>query len=188
MKLITYIALTALMACVLSQTLKLAFSTLLGKGKFRLRNITADGNYPSSHTGFVTSVTTISWISTIKSMVESREYSDVMIWCSMAFTALAVVIIRDALGVRYTVGKLCECVTKLADSSVDSEEIKKMLDVKSGHKPYEVVAGAIFGVIVASFTSCIYYGYIKFIPIVVLVFILYLAVSYFVLKAKKQKN
>ena len=116
MKLIIYIALTALATCVLSQTLKLLFNTMVNKTKFSLSKITSDGNYPSSHTGFVTSVTTISWIYTIREILNS-ENANISVWCSMAFTALAVVIIRDALGVRYTVQKLCETVTKLAENA-----------------------------------------------------------------------
>ena len=183
MKLIIYIALTALATCVLSQTLKLLFNTMVNKTKFSLRKITSDGNYPSSHTGFVTSVTAISWIYTVNS-----ENASISVWCSMAFTALAVVIIRDALGVRYTVQKLCETVTKLAEGSEHEEEIRKEMDIKSGHKPYEVMGGAILGIIVAGFTSCIYYKLYKLLPIAIVAFVLYVVVSILVLKKKTKEN
>ena len=187
MKLIIYIALTALATCVLSQTLKLLFNTMVNKTKFSLRKITSDGNYPSSHTGFVTSVTAISWIYTVREILNS-ENASISVWCSMAFTALAVVIIRDALGVRYTVQKLCETVTKLAEGSEHEEEIRKEMNIKSGHKPYEVMGGAILGIIVAGFTSCIYYKLYKLLPIAIVAFVLYVVVSILVLKKKTKEN
>ena len=186
MKLIIYIALTALATCVLSQTLKILFNTIINKTKFSLRKITSDGSYPSSHTGFVTSITTISWISTIRTILSSEDAS-ISIWCSMAFTALAVVIIRDALGVRYTVQKLCEVVTGLAEDSKYCEKIKKELNIKSGHRPYEVFGGAILGIIIATFTSLIYYEVYKYIPLVVAVFTLYIVISSIVLVKKRNK-
>ena len=187
MKLIIYIALTALATCVLSQTLKLLFNTMVNKAKFNLKKITTDGNYPSSHTGFVTSVTAISWMHTVRDILNS-ENATISVWCSMAFTALAVVIIRDALGVRYTVQKLCETVTKLAEDSKHAEEIRKELDIKSGHQPYEVVGGAVLGLIVAGFTSCIYYKLYKLLPIAIIAFVLYIAVSIVILKKKCKEN
>jgi acid phosphatase family membrane protein YuiD len=187
MKLIIYIALTALATCVLSQTLKLLFNTMVNKTKFSLSKITSDGNYPSSHTGFVTSVTAISWIYTVREILNS-ENASISVWCSMAFTALAVVIIRDALGVRYTVQKLCETVTKLAEGSENAEEIRKELDIKSGHQPFEVVGGAILGIIVAGFTSCIYYKLYKLLPIAIVAFVLFILVSIMVLKKKRKEN
>lgn len=187
MKLIIYIALTALATCVLSQTLKLLLNTIVNKAEFSLRKITSDGNYPSSHTGFVTSVTTISWIYTVREILNS-ENANISVWCSMAFTALAVVIIRDALGVRYTVQKLCETVTKLAENSEHSEKIRKEMDVKSGHKLYEVMGGAILGVIVAGFTSCIYYKLYKLLPIAIVFFALFIVLSLVLLKKKRKEN
>ena len=106
----------------------------------------------------------------------------------MAFTALAVVIIRDALGVRYTVQKLCETVTKLAEDSKYAEEIKKELDIKSGHKPYEVMGGAILGLIVAAFTSCIFYKLYEFLSLAIIAFVLFVFLSVLILKKKSKEN
>ena len=167
--------------------LKLLFNTIVNKAKFNLSKITTDGNYPSSHTGFVTSVTAISWVHTIRQLLISED-ATISVWCSMAFTALAVVIIRDALGVRYTVQKLCETVTKLAEDSKHAEEIRKELDIKSGHKPHEVVGGAILGLIVATFTSSIYYGVYKLLPVAIIAFVLFIVISIIMLKKKSKEN
>jgi acid phosphatase family membrane protein YuiD len=91
----------------------------------------------------------------------------------MAFTALAVITIRDALGVRYTVQKLCETVTKLAEDSKHSEEIINKLSIKSGHKPHEVIGGALLGIIVAIFTTCIYYEVYRYLHIPIVAFVLF---------------
>lgn len=187
MKLIIYIALTALAACLLSQTLKLIFNKVINKQKISLKQIATDGNYPSSHTSFVTSVTVTSWVYTVREMLTSNN-ANMSIWCSMAFTALAVIVIRDALGVRYTVQKLCETVTKLAEDSKNGEEIKAKLNIKSGHKPHEVIGGAIFGIIVASFTACIYYEVYKYVIFSVIAFVLFVLISLWILKKKSKEN
>jgi len=185
MRLLGYLLLTPIIACSLSQILKLIFNILLNKRKFEISRLVDDGSYPSSHTAFVTSITSISWFNTIVKCC-LIDNSEIWVWISVALTMLWLIVVRDALGVRYTVQKLCECVTEIVENTNGSEDIKKKLDIKSGHRPYEVIAGAILGLIVASFTSCIYYGWYSYVPYVIIVLFVYICVSLLVLKSKRK--
>jgi len=187
MKLFIYIILTALASCVLSQTLKTFFNVVVRKKKFKLGNLVADGNYPSSHTSFTSSVTAISWIYTVHEYI-TKETAEISMWCSVALTVFLIVIIRDALGVRYTVQKLCDAVTKMSDGMSCEQEIKKLLDVKSGHRPHEVLAGAVLGIIIATFSSLIYYRKYSYIQCAIIAFVIYIGVSIVIIKAKNNKN
>ena len=128
MRLFIYIAVTAIIACCLSQLLKTFFNVVVRKGKFKLSSLVADGNYPSSHTAFTSSVVTISWIYTINAYI-LKGAAEIEMWSSVALTVFFAVIIRDALGVRYTVQKLCDAVTKMADGANCEDEVKKLLDI-----------------------------------------------------------
>lgn len=187
MRLFIYIALTALVSCVLSQILKTFFNVVVRKRKFRLSNLVADGNYPSSHTAFTSSVATISWIYTVNAYI-SKGIAEFEIWCSVALTVFFIIVVRDALGVRYTVQKLCVAVTKMADGANCEEDIKKLLDVKSGHRPHEVIAGAVLGVLVATITSIIYYRKYNYIYHTIIFFVIYIIVSVAIVKKKSKKE
>lgn len=176
MGLISYLLLTPIISCSLSQVLKLIFNIVLNKQKFKLSSLVADGNYPSSHTAFVTSITAISWFNTIVRCL-AQDNIELWIWVSSSITMLWFIVVRDALGVRYTVQKLCECVSELAENTSTAEEIKQKLNIKSGHRPHEVIAGAILGLIVACFTSCIYYGWYDYIVIPLCILSLYISAS-----------
>jgi len=186
MRLISYLLLTPIISCSLSQVLKLVFNIILNKQKFKLSSLVSDGNYPSSHTAFVTSITAISWFNTIVRCCDNDNV-ELWIWVSASITMLWFIVVRDALGVRYTVQKLCECVSEIVDNTSKAEDIKKKLDIKSGHRPYEVIAGAVLGVIVASFTSCIYYGWYKCVIYTIFILVIYIFVSLIILKYKRCK-
>lgn len=180
MGLISYLLLTPIISCSLSQVLKLIFNIVLNKQKFKLSSLVADGNYPSSHTAFVTSITAISWFNTIVRCL-AQDNIELWIWVSASITMLCFIVVRDALGVRYTVQKLCECVSELAENTSTAEEIKQKLNIKSGHRPHEVIAGAVLGLIVASLTSCVYYGWYGYIVIPIAILSLYISVSVLIL-------
>ncbi|MBQ8043557.1 MAG: divergent PAP2 family protein [Clostridia bacterium] len=186
MRLLGYLLLTPIISCSLSQILKLVFNMVLNKQKFKLSSLVADGNYPSSHTAFVTSITAVSWFNTIVRCL-TQDSEELWIWVSVSITMLWLIVVRDALGVRYTVQKLCECVSELAENTSTAEEIKQKLDIKSGHRPHEVIAGAVLGLIVASFTSCIYYGWNSYIVIPIAILSLYISVSVLVLNIIRKR-
>lgn len=184
MELIIYLLLTPILACSLSQVLKTIFNMVLNKKKFKLDSLVADGNYPSSHTAFVTSITAVSWFNTIIKCLAKTDV-EIWIWISVGLTMFWLIVVRDALGVRYTVQKLCESVIEIVENTSRAEDIKKKLDIKSGHRPHEVIAGAVLGLIVAAFTSCIYYDLQKYLLFVGVAFVIYITVSLLVLKHKR---
>lgn len=186
MRLFIYIALTALTSCVLSQTLKTFFNVVVRKKKFKFGNLVADGNYPSSHTAFTSSIATISWTYTIYEYI-TKGSAETSIWCSAALTVFLIVVIRDALGVRYTVQKLCDSVTKMVEGANCEQEVKELLGVNSGHRPHEVLAGAVLGVLVASFTSVIFYEKYSYVSYVVIAFVIYIWISMKIIKTKNKK-
>ncbi len=185
MRLLSYLLLTPIIACSLSQVLKLIFNMILNKRKFEIYSLVADGNYPSSHTAFVTSITSISWFNTVVKCL-SGDNVELWIWISASLTMLWLIVVRDALGVRYTVQKLCECVTEIVENTSQAEDIKKKLDIKSGHRPYEVIGGLVLGLIVASGTSCVYYGWYSYVLYVLVALIVYICVSMLILKFKRK--
>lgn len=186
MGLLSYLLLTPIISCSLSQVLKLIFNIILNKQKFKLSSLVADGNYPSSHTAFVTSITAVSWFNTVVKCL-AHDNVELWIWVSASITILWLIVVRDALGVRYTVQKLCECVSELAEHTSTAEEIRNKLNIKSGHRPHEVVAGAVLGLIVATFTSCVYYGWYGYIVIPIAFLSLYISVSLLILNVIRKK-
>ena len=171
------------MGSIISQILKLFFNAVINKQKFNVRKLTTDGGYPSSHTSFATSITAIFWYNTICKWVTGLSF-ETELWITSALTVFWLITVRDALGVRYTVQKLCECVTLIAENNEYAEAIERKLKIKSGHRPYQVIAGAILGLIIASFTSCIYYEWYKYIFLPVVIFVIYVLVSLVVVKRK----
>ena len=187
MRLLSYLLLTPIVACSLSQVLKLIFNIVLNKRKFKIASLVDDGSYPSSHTAFVTSITAISWFNTIVKGYQA-DNTELWIWISVSITMLWLIVVRDALGVRYTVQKLCESAIEIVRNTTQAEEIKKKLDIKSGHKPYEVIAGAVLGLIVAAFTSCIYYGWHSYVIYFVIILFVYICISLLLLKLKRKNS
>lgn len=183
MSLALYLVLTPLIACSFSQVLKTIFNIVIHKRKFKVKNLTADGNYPSSHTAFITSITIMAWINTIFKII-GKDNSEMWLWSTAFITVVWSVVVRDALGVRYTVQKLCESVMEIVKDTEQAESVKEKLDIKSGHRPHEVIAGAFWGALVAAFTSCIYYGWFKYLSLVVVGILLYLCVSFWSLSRK----
>ena len=187
MKLFIYMVLTAVVSCILSQTLKTIFNVIVRKEKLKIGSLVSDGSYPSSHTAFTSSITTISWIYTVFNWRE-KGTAENELWCSVILTVFLSIVIRDALGVRYTVQRLCDSVTKLAAHSGQEDEIKKIIDVKSGHKPHEVLGGAVLGIIVAGISSIIYYEVYKYLLYAVMAFIVYIVVSIIIVKKSIKKT
>lgn len=185
MNLLMYLLFTPILACSISQVLKSIFNLMFEKRKFKIGNLVADGNYPSSHTAFVTSITAIFWFNTISKWVTYGN-AEIWIWCSIAITMLWLIVIRDALGMRYTVQKLCEAVTEIAKDTDVAEEIQKKLDIKSGHRPHEVIAGGILGLLIATYTSCIYYGWMTLMILIMVLFVVYIGISMLILKNKRK--
>lgn len=122
-------------SCFLAQFLKI----FTGEDNIDFSRITISGGMPSSHSSFVTCMST---------MIGLKYGFD-----SDLFTIAAVVsciVMYDASGVRQAVGKQATILNKLVDSwhnnvSDPQERLKELV----GHTPKQVFWGAILGIVVA---------------------------------------
>ncbi len=94
------------------------------------------GGMPSSHSTLVTSLATCVGL---HNGLDSIEF--------VICLALAFVVMYDASGVRRAAGKHASVINMIVDVLAETSEIKKEEKLKEllGHKPAEVVAGAILG-------------------------------------------
>lgn len=94
---------------------------------------------PSSHTSFVTS------LATVVGMVEGFHSTNFAI--AVVFAAI---VMYDAAGVRRAVGKQATILNQMLEDLqhgklIQNEKLKELI----GHTPFEVLGGAILGIIVA---------------------------------------
>lgn len=98
------------------------------------------GGMPSSHSTLVTS------LATCVGFYNGLDSAEFVICLALAF-----VVMYDASGVRRAAGKHASVINMIVDVLAETSEIKKEEKLKEllGHKPIEVLAGAILGVVLA---------------------------------------
>lgn len=122
-------------ACFLAQFIKV----FTGKEKaVDFSRIFMSGGMPSSHSSFVTS------LSTLVGIYEGFDSTEFAI--SAVF---ALIIMYDASGVRRAVGKQAAILNKIVEDlqnkkHIEHETLKELI----GHTPKEVIFGAILGIVV----------------------------------------
>lgn len=125
---------TSIFACFFAQFLKV-FS---GKKKFDISRIIVSGGMPSSHSSFVSCMSTM----------VGRKYG----FSSEIFAVAAVVsliIMYDASGVRQAVGKQAAILNQLIEDWHNKKEIKQeKLKELIGHTPKQVFFGALLGIVI----------------------------------------
>lgn len=135
------ILMCALTAFVIAQFLKVIIDWAVNR-TFNFRRTFGMGGMPSSHTAFLVSLT---------SMVAMREGMG-----SVAFaisTALMMVVVYDAMGVRLQTGKQSQVINRMLHrmlvegKPLGEAELQELI----GHTPTEVFSGAIIGLIVPIF-------------------------------------
>lgn len=121
-----------------AQFLKVIF-VLLSEKKLDFKRFVGTGGMPSSHSSFVMSLTSFT------GLAEGFDSSEFAICCVLAF-----VVMYDAAGIRRAAGKQAEILNKILENRNEPLEIKtKRLKELLGHTPFEVIAGAAVGIIVA---------------------------------------
>ena len=128
----------ALCAWLSAQVLKIIIE-LLRKRKLNLRLIMSSGGMPSSHSSFVTAVTTV---------IGLTEGFDSPIFALGAIVSL--IVMYDASGVRRAAGNQAKVINDIL-VSIESSGIvldKKLKEVL-GHTPVEVAAGGLLGIVIA---------------------------------------
>lgn len=95
------------------------------------------GHMPSAHTAFVAStVTTLGFLEGIDSTVFALAL------------ILAIIVVMDALRLRVYMGQHAHYINQIIHKLGYSEEEFPRLKERVGHKPEEVAAGAVFGVVI----------------------------------------
>ena len=124
-------------AWILAQIMKMLISTIVTK-KFDIRRLLGDGGMPSGHSATVTAVA-------IGIGMEHGFQSTLFALASI----FAVVVMRDAMGVRRETGKQAVAINKLLENmkekniNVSSEDsLKEFI----GHTPFQVLIGALLGI------------------------------------------
>lgn len=130
---------TALLSWFFAQLLKIPITFILEK-RINFSRFWGSGGMPSSHSAFTVSLATAIGLT---NGFDSIEFS-------LAFV-LAFIVMYDAAGVRQNAGKQANILNtvidylKLTQNGEPYEQLKTLL----GHTPFEVLGGAILGMIIA---------------------------------------
>jgi len=130
--------LTGVVGLVLAQIIKFFFDCWRTRS-WRRAMLTSTGGMPSSHSSFVVA---------LMLSIGIFEGFDTSIFAVSA--AFALVVMHDAAGVRRAAGEHAEALNFLF-SRLEKQGIKLDRKLKEllGHRPLEVLAGAILGIVVA---------------------------------------
>lgn len=134
------ILISAIVAWLVAQTLKLIINFAIHR-TFDIGFLFSSGGFPSSHSATVCAL----------AIGVGKYYS----WNSPIFAiavVFAMIVMYDAAGVRRAAGKQAEVINQLVAelyqqmSHLSQERLKELI----GHTPFEVVAGAIVGIVIGS--------------------------------------
>ncbi len=133
------VLLSLVIANVLAQIIKTIVFAINNK-KIDLRMLVTTGGMPSSHSSSVTAMaTSIGLIEGFESMIFALA------------CAFAIVVMYDSAGIRRSAGKQAAVLNRIiGDLFHDDHKIKEgRLKELLGHSPFEVIAGALLGILVA---------------------------------------
>lgn len=133
-----YLLISAIVAWLLAQIIKV-FTGMYKERKFTIAAfLFSNGGMPSSHTAAVCSLATASCIRFGLSSFE----------CAIS-CVFAIVVMIDASGVRYETGEQAKILNKITKElfSGRPDEVNMALKEFVGHTPFQVLMGAILGVV-----------------------------------------
>ena len=130
---------TALIGWFVAQALKVIF-VLIKYKKFDVKRFVGSGGMPSSHSSTVCALT-------VAIGITNGFGSDIF---ALA-TVLSLVVMYDAAGVRRAAGQQAKILNKIIDDwkKASPADTEKKLKELLGHTPFEVIAGAVLGVVIA---------------------------------------
>ena len=106
--------------------------------KFNFKRIIGAGGMPSSHSAIVVSLTTM--------IGRSQGINSEMFAISFIFS---LVVMYDAAGVRREAGKQAHLLNEIVNTpGLSQVEVKEKLVEALGHTPFQVIVGAMIGIIV----------------------------------------
>lgn len=129
----------------LAQLIKLIFS-LISSGRLDFRRLVDTGGMPSSHTSFVSSVTTAVGV--------IEGFHSTLFAVSFCFS---VIVVYDATNLRRSTGYHAQWLNRIVPDLLKGKVLKEKFQYKNlrellGHNPIEVFVGAILGVLIAMAT------------------------------------
>jgi acid phosphatase family membrane protein YuiD len=131
-----YVLTCAVLAWALAQVLKTILYVIVNK-KFNAERLVGMGGMPSCHSAMVCALT----IATARAEgVNSTIFAIAVMF--------ATVVMYDAMGVRRAAGEQAKVLNRLVRED-DEENLEKPLKEFLGHKPIEVLAGALLGILTA---------------------------------------
>ena len=142
-----YPLMSAVLACFVAQVIKTAIDAYFNKG-INWERMTGSGGMPSSHSSTVVSLAIATGISY---GVDSTLFAIALIF--------AIVVMYDATGVRRETGKQAVILNRLLldnPFSWTGKEFEKKLKEYVGHSPFQVLMGAILGILIAVIMAYVY--------------------------------
>lgn len=129
----------------LAQVIKLIFS-VVSSGRLDFRRLVDTGGMPSSHTSFVSSVTTAVGV--------TEGFHSNLFAVSLCFS---VIVVYDATNLRRSAGYHAQWLNRIIPDLLQGKIIKEKFQYKNlrellGHNPIEVFVGAILGIMIAIVT------------------------------------
>ena len=119
----------------IAQMAKLVFALVKYK-ELDFRRLYGTGGMPSSHTSYVVSLCVV--------IGKSAGANSAVFGLSFAF---ALIVMSDAAGVRQAAGKQAKLINTLMSTHFPGEAFNERLKELIGHKPLEVLIGAILGLV-----------------------------------------
>ena len=142
-----YPLMSAVLAWFVAQVIKTAIDAYFNKG-INWERMTGSGGMPSSHSSTVVSLAIATGISY---GVDSTLFAIALIF--------AIVVMYDATGVRRETGKQAVILKRLLldnPFSWTGKEFEKKLKEYVGHSPFQVLMGAILGILIAVIMAYVY--------------------------------
>lgn len=138
-----HVLIVPIIAWALSQIFK-TFTYLIVEKKLDMKRIVSDGGMPSAHSATVTSLMVMcGWIA---------GFDSALFAVSVIF---AIVVMRDAVGVRREAGKQAASIKELA-ATVNRAFLNKSAEIRTenlkvlvGHTPLQVIFGSLLGLIIS---------------------------------------
>ncbi len=139
-----YVLAAAFFAWLTAQVIKVIIAIFEKPRRNLLGVLFSNGGMPSSHSSTVTALATGC---ALKVGMNSPIFAIALV--------LAAVVMIDASGVRYETGKQATIIKQITEKlfSEDAHEINAGLKELVGHTPFQVIMGALLGIIVAFVTA-----------------------------------
>lgn len=131
----------SMLAWFIAQSLKVVHTLIVDK-RFNVLRFVGSGGMPSSHSAFVMSMTT--------TIGQVHGFNSTLFALSLGF---ALVVMYDAAGVRFAVGNQAIILNQMIEDFHMRRKDKKLTEHRLkelvGHTQYEVLAGAILGILIS---------------------------------------